>query len=237
MNRHKIISALYTALIGAFVLAGLILLGAVAEIWTNKNLIKLDATHSGLYTLSEQTVSVLEDMSGDVDICILSDYARWQEFAYYRVISEILFRCQAVSNGRILIYFAEHREYQNDPAFAHLEDLREDEILIFNQQRAVRLHVNDMLVFGAEGDGHSLPIALKAEAVLTDSIEDVLSSDEESFSPRLSSAMTLPKPLGQHSIEISRERETGLLIVLCAVLPLIILMIGFVVYMSRRKLF
>ena len=169
MNKPKISNSLKygsiaTVLSVVFIVAVLVINGIFAYVADLYGL-KIDMTVEKRYSLSEESINLLRDISKDIKFIVMSDEASFESgSSYLQMVNETLKTLRANSGGKISI---EYIDPNKNPAFFSkyelTQTLSQGTVIVESDIRFKAIPITDMYVFSSD---NSYLAGLKAEQSL-----------------------------------------------------------------------
>ena len=135
----------YTVVLIALVLVGAIVINLLAVLLTQKLGLRADITDNRLYTISDTTVELLENLEEDIEVTVLTTEYNYQNTSSYRPIREVLMRYEQLSGGKLHVRYVD--PYANPDIVAQYSELstpNEADIIIASSKRYTSIVPSDL---------------------------------------------------------------------------------------------
>ncbi|MDR0294229.1 MAG: GldG family protein [Oscillospiraceae bacterium] len=187
MNKKKLKYGGFSLLVIVVFLTAVILLNVLAGMLTGRFYLKADLTESGLYSLSDKAVEVLEGIDETVDLIVLSDESAWLAHATWVRIVDILQNYSAMTGGRIRVQYVNPAlnsfngpEFGNSlsqlkEAYPDLEGMKQDDIILLSARRAITVPVSNLFSWSYDSYGQPVITGVNADQELVSALLYVLS--------------------------------------------------------------
>lgn len=172
----KKMSAIF-ALIIALLIVAVFLLNAVALILSNRYPLAIDLTANAAYEIGEETKGVLDNLTKDVTIDVLSTEESFAGDPYLVQAKYILERYPQYSSRVTLRYI----DYASDPSYAASHPdltLAEGDVIVSGNDRVKQIGLTSMFNYAYTASGSLTVESSRAEEAITGAILNVLSSED-----------------------------------------------------------
>ena len=172
----KKMSALF-ALIIALLLVVMFLFNALALVLSNRYPLAIDLTANAAYEIGEETKTVLDSLSENVSIDVLSTKDSFDGDPYLVQARYILERYPQYSSRVTLRYI----DYTSDPSYAasHADlTLAEGDVIVSAKDRVKQISLTSMFNYAYTASGSLTVESSRAEEAVTAAILNVLSGEE-----------------------------------------------------------
>ena len=172
----KKMSAIF-ALIIVLLIVAVFLLNAVALILSNRYPLAIDLTANAAYEIGEETKGVLDNLTKDVTIDVLSTEESFAGDPYLVQAKYILERYPQYSSRVTLRYI----DYASDPSYAASHPdltLAEGDVIVSGNDRVKQIGLTSMFNYAYTASGSLTVESSRAEEAITGAILNVLSSED-----------------------------------------------------------
>ncbi len=135
----------YTIVFIALFLVGAVALNIVANLLTDRLGLRFDLTDNRLYTISDTTVELLENLEEEIRVTVLTTEYAYQNTSSYRPIREVLMRYEQMSGGMLSVRYV--NPYSNPDivqTYSEIETPSEADIIIESSKRFKRISPSDL---------------------------------------------------------------------------------------------
>ena len=135
----------YTIIIVALFIVGAIVVNLLANVLTSRLGLRADITDNRLYTISDTTVELLENLEEDITVTVLTTEFNYQNISTYRPIREVLMRYEQLSGGKLSVRYVD--PYANPDIVAQYSELSTPsaaDIIIASSKRYTSVSPSDL---------------------------------------------------------------------------------------------
>lgn len=165
------------ALLIVLLLAATFLLNAVALVLSNRYPLALDLTANAAYEIGEETQALLDTVTEDVTIDVLSAESDFSGNAYLVQVKQILSRYPQYCDWVTLHYI----DYASDPTYAASHPdltLADGDVIVSAAGRVKQLSLSSLFNYAYTATGSLTVESSRAEEAVTGAIMSVLSGEE-----------------------------------------------------------
>ena len=144
-SKQKTKYGTYTVVLIALVLVGAVVINILASVLTQKLGLRADITDNRLYTISDSTVELLENLEEDIEVTVLTTEYNYQNTSSYRPIREVLMRYEQLSGGKLHVRYVD--PYANPDIVEQYSELsapNEADIIIASSKRYTSIVPSDL---------------------------------------------------------------------------------------------